>query len=174
MSRRERILKSSNAISILCTNSMAVISVSWFALGHSLVEAASAALQPILYELRPDEFDDARVVVAICKVVIQGGETMPLARLFHVSQLGIAKLRMIDVSPVEGRSMHRETGRHSASVRMITLFWPPGNSTRRNADPLRDPARSPACSQFASPFHCRYHRRSSQKSSNRTRCRPSS
>jgi hypothetical protein len=57
------------------------------ALRLSLIKTASPSFQSILNELRPDKFDDARVVVAICEV-IQGRETMRLARPFHVSQLG--------------------------------------------------------------------------------------
>jgi hypothetical protein len=84
------------------------------ALRISLIKAASTTSQSIPNKLRPNEFDDARVVIAIRKVVIQGRETMPLARLFHLSQLAVVKLGIIDVAPVEWRSIHRETWRHSA------------------------------------------------------------
>jgi hypothetical protein len=40
------------------------------ALPLSLIKTASTTFQSILHELRPDEFDDPRVVVAISEVVI--------------------------------------------------------------------------------------------------------
>ena len=39
---------------------------------------------------------------------------MSLAGLLHISQLFVIELRMIDVSPVIWRSIHREIGRNSA------------------------------------------------------------
>src|SRR5208337_1855827 len=46
--------------------------------GH---EAASSTFQPILNEMRPDELDDSRVVVAVCEVVIQSRKTSAVDRI---------------------------------------------------------------------------------------------
>src|SRR5208337_140532 len=52
-----------------------------FWLGHSTFEAASSTFQPILNEMRPDELDDSRVVVAVCEVVIQSRKTSAVDRI---------------------------------------------------------------------------------------------
>ena len=66
----------------------------------SFIKTASPAFQSILNEIRPDELDDARVVVAVCEIVIQSRKTVPLTGFLHASQLFAIKLRMIDASPV--------------------------------------------------------------------------
>jgi len=45
-------------------------------------------------------------------------------KVFHVSQLGIVELCMIDVAPVEWGRIHRKQGATVPSVRIITLFCP--------------------------------------------------
>jgi hypothetical protein len=64
-------------------------------------EAPRSALQAILYQVRPDKLDYARVVVAVSEVVIESGEAMLLTGFFHAGQLLRFKPVSIDVSPVE-------------------------------------------------------------------------
>ena len=64
-------------------------------------EAPRSALHAILYQVRPDKLDYARVVVAISEAVIESGEAMLLTGFFHARQLLRIKSVRIDVSPVK-------------------------------------------------------------------------
>ena len=48
-----------------------------------ILEASGSALHAIGHQIRPDELDYARIVVAIREVVIERRETMLLAGLLH-------------------------------------------------------------------------------------------
>src|ERR1700687_5186732 len=55
--------------------------------GWLIFKTPGAAFHPVLDHLRPDKFDDARIVVAIGQVVVQGGKAVLLAGLLHRGQL---------------------------------------------------------------------------------------
>ena len=67
-----------------------------------VLEAPGAALCPVPDEVGPDELDHPGIVIAIRKIVVEGGEAMLLANLLHVYQLGRFELVLIDVPPVVG------------------------------------------------------------------------
>src|SRR5579883_3101822 len=82
----------------------------------SILEAACAALHAVGDEIGPDELDDARVVVAIRKVVVQGRKAVPLARLFHGRELLRVETVAFDVAPIIRRGVHRKA-RSDGSIR---------------------------------------------------------
>jgi hypothetical protein len=63
-------------------------------------EALRPPLPAIRYQVLPHELDHARIVVAVCEIVIQRRKAMPLASLLHVLELSVFKLVMINISPV--------------------------------------------------------------------------
>src|SRR5689334_19034594 len=83
---------------------------------YSLVfEAPCSTFHLVLYQVRPHELDDAGIVVAVRKIMVQGREAMLLTGLLHTPQLAIFKFVMIDVSPIVGGSIHGKT-RSDSSV----------------------------------------------------------
>ena len=77
-------------------------------------ETPRSAFHLVLDQIRPHELDHASIVVAVCKIVVQGREAMLLASLLHARELTVFKFVMIDVSPIVGRSIHRKTRSHSS------------------------------------------------------------
>ncbi len=61
--------------------------------------------QAILHELRPIHLDDTRIVIAIRELVIQGGETMAMASLLHVTPCASSNFGL---SETKGRSRSRK------------------------------------------------------------------
>src|SRR4029077_11621010 len=68
----------------------------------------------IPYKVRPNEFDDTGVVIAIRQVVVERGEAVLLTGLFHLRQVRGVELVPADVAPIVGRGIHGETGRDGA------------------------------------------------------------
>src|SRR5581483_4007427 len=91
---------------------MTRFSISWqLAL---VFETSSATLQLIGNHLLPNPLDDARVVIAIAEVVVEGREAMSLACGLHLLQLLLIKFWIVDVSPIETRGIHRKARRDRA------------------------------------------------------------
>src|SRR6266478_7648161 len=81
---------------------------------RSVLEAPRPAFHPVGDGLGPHPLDHAGVVIAVSEVVVQGGEAVTLTSVLHLLQLSLLELRMVDVAPVKGRRVHRETGRNRA------------------------------------------------------------
>lgn len=77
-----------------------------------ILKALRAALGSLLDQVFPHELNDARVVVAIGKVVVQGGEAMLLAGVLHFRQGFAFEFVAFDGAPVVGGPIHGEAGRN--------------------------------------------------------------
>jgi len=60
----------------------------------------------------PHPLDDPGVVVAVSEIVIERREAVLLASLLHVGLLGAIEREVIDIAPVNGCGIHRETRRN--------------------------------------------------------------
>ena len=76
----------------------------------SVFEAAHAAAETALYVL-PHPLDHSRIVVAVCKIMIQRREAVFLADRLHVGQLIAIERELIDGCPNRKRRIHRKARR---------------------------------------------------------------
>src|SRR6185437_1361974 len=78
-----------------------------------ILEAPGAGAKAIP-RLFPHPLQDPGIVVAICQIVVEGGETMTLAGLLHLPQLTGFKLGRVNISPVVTGGIHGEAGSYGA------------------------------------------------------------
>src|SRR5580692_12380109 len=83
----------------------------WVAVWRLLVlETFRSSLQSVGHDLFPYPSDHARIVVAVAQIVVERGEAVTLAGVFHLFELLLVELRVVDISPIEGRWVHGEAG----------------------------------------------------------------
>ena len=79
-----------------------------------VLEAPRSSLHTVAPDLLPHPFDDAGIVVAVPEVVIESRKAVAFTGVFHLFELLLIELRIVDVAPVESRGIHREARSHSA------------------------------------------------------------
>src|SRR5579863_1778684 len=73
-----------------------------------VLETFRSSLQSVGHDLFPYPSDHARIVVAVAQIVVERGEAVSLTGVFHLLELPLVELRVVDISPIEGRWVHRE------------------------------------------------------------------
>jgi hypothetical protein len=68
-----------------------------------VLKTPRSSLQAVAHNLLPYPFDDASVVITVSKVVIESGEAVALTGVFHLFELLLIELRVVDVAPIERR-----------------------------------------------------------------------
>ena len=89
------------------------------------------SLHTVAYRLLAYPFDNAGIVIAVPEMVIESGEAVPFTGVFHLFQLLLIELRVVDVSPIESRGIHRETRSHGTVGSDVSrCFGQYGSSSR--------------------------------------------
>lgn len=89
-----------NRRTVVWSSFLPAVAVNQLVASSSIFEAARTSPESA-FRLLPQPFDHARVVVAVTEVMVECGEAVLLASVFHVVQLPV-KLGHLDVSPVVG------------------------------------------------------------------------
>src|ERR1700758_3434816 len=72
-----------------------------------VLETSRSSLHTVADHLPPHPFDNAGIVIAVPEIVIESGEAVPFTSVFHLFELLLIELRVVDVSPIESRRIHR-------------------------------------------------------------------